>query len=78
MVNSMLSYSRLSQGVWDEAMLTACKLKTLGERGIECIFVGYVEHFKAFRPSLRIPNGTEYIGGLVVPEEVVQQPEPRA
>ncbi|GKF43328.1 zinc finger, CCHC-type containing protein, partial [Tanacetum coccineum] len=84
MVNSMLSYSGLSQGLWGEAMLTACyllnrvsnkrnritlyklrtkrkpnlnylrvwgcmvvvrlpdpKLKTLGERGIECIFVGY-------------------------------------
>lgn len=84
MVNSMLSYSGLSQGFWGEAMLTACyllnrvpnkrnkvtpyelwtkkkpnlnylriwgcravvrlpdpKLKTLGERGIECIFVGY-------------------------------------
>ncbi|GJZ92148.1 zinc finger, CCHC-type containing protein [Tanacetum coccineum] len=89
------------------------KLKTLGERGIECIFVGYSEHSKAFRfyviepndsvsinsiieskdaifdenrfssvprPSLRIPNGTEDIGGSVVPEEVteevVQQPEP--
>ncbi|GKA85904.1 zinc finger, CCHC-type containing protein, partial [Tanacetum coccineum] len=25
------------------------KLKTLGEKGIECIFVGYVEHSKAFR-----------------------------
>ncbi|GJV90333.1 zinc finger, CCHC-type containing protein [Tanacetum coccineum] len=139
MVNSMLSYSGLSQGFWGEAMLTACyllnrvpnkrnmitpyelwtkkkpnlnylrvwgcravvrlpdpKLKTLGERGIECIFVGYAEHSKAFRfyviepndsvsinsiiesrdaifdenrfssvprPSLRIPNGTEEIGG---------------
>ncbi|GJW51868.1 zinc finger, CCHC-type containing protein [Tanacetum coccineum] len=85
------------------------KLKTLGERGIECIFVGYAEHSKAFRffviepndsvvinsiiessdaifdenrfssvprPSLGIPNGTEDIGGSVVPEEVVQQPEP--
>ncbi|GJY29826.1 zinc finger, CCHC-type containing protein [Tanacetum coccineum] len=133
MVNSMLSYSGLSQGFWGEAMLTACyllnrvpnirnravvrlhdsKLKTLGKRGIECIFVGYVEHSKAFRfyviepndsvsinsiieskdaifdenkfssvpkPSLRIPNETEDIGGSVVPEEVteevVQQPEP--
>ncbi|GJU69900.1 zinc finger, CCHC-type containing protein [Tanacetum coccineum] len=28
------------------------------------------------RPSLRIPNGTKDIGGLVVHEEVVQQPEP--
>ncbi|GJT02177.1 zinc finger, CCHC-type containing protein [Tanacetum coccineum] len=123
MVNSMLSYSGLSQGFWGKAMLTACyllnripnkrnkitpyelwtkrklnlnnlrvwgyrvvvrlpdpKLKTFDERGIECIFAGYVEHSKAFRPSLRIPNGTEDIGGSVVPkevtEEVVQQPEP--
>ncbi|GJY32446.1 zinc finger, CCHC-type containing protein [Tanacetum coccineum] len=86
------------------------KLKTLGERGIECIFVGYAEHSKAFRfyiiepnesvsinsiiesrdvifdenrfysvprLSLRIPNGTEDIGGSVVPKEVVtQQPKP--
>ncbi|GKA30023.1 hypothetical protein Tco_0716268 [Tanacetum coccineum] len=62
------------------------KLKTLGERGIECIFVGYAEHSKAFRlssvlrPNLSIPKGTEDIGGSVVPEkvtkEVVQQPEP--
>ncbi|GJZ97235.1 zinc finger, CCHC-type containing protein [Tanacetum coccineum] len=89
------------------------KLKTLGERGIECIFVGYAKHSKAFRfyviepndsvsinsiiesrdiifdenrfslvprPSLKIPNGTEDIGGSVVSEEVteevVQQPEP--
>ncbi|GJT27305.1 zinc finger, CCHC-type containing protein [Tanacetum coccineum] len=82
------------------------KLKTLGERGIECIFVGYVEHSKAFRfyviehndsvlinsiiesrvaifdenrspslprPILRIPNGTEDIGGSVVPEEVTKE-----
>ncbi|GKF19960.1 zinc finger, CCHC-type containing protein [Tanacetum coccineum] len=90
------------------------KLKTLGKRGIECIFVGYAEHSKAFRfyviepndsvsinsiigsidaifdenrfssvprPSLRIPNGIEDIGGSVVPkeatEEVVQQPKPK-
>ncbi|GJU25414.1 zinc finger, CCHC-type containing protein [Tanacetum coccineum] len=92
MVNSMLSYSGLSQGFWGEAMLTACyllnrvpnkrnritpyelctkrkpnltflrvwgsravvrlldpKLKTLSERGIDCIFVGYDDHFMAFR-----------------------------
>ncbi|GJZ24676.1 zinc finger, CCHC-type containing protein [Tanacetum coccineum] len=89
------------------------KLKTLGKRGFECVFVGYAEHSNAFRfyvikpnesvvinsiiesrdaifdenrfssvpkPSLRIPNGTEDIDGLVVLEEVtkevVQQPEP--
>ncbi|GKC50803.1 zinc finger, CCHC-type containing protein [Tanacetum coccineum] len=62
------------------------KLKTLGERGIECIFIGYAEHSKAFRfssvprPSQRsVVKGTEDSGGSVVPkkvtEEVVQQPE---
>ncbi|GJS90724.1 putative ribonuclease H-like domain-containing protein [Tanacetum coccineum] len=102
-----------SQKGWAVVRLPDPKLKTLGERGIECIFVGYAEHSKAFRfyviepndsvsinsiiesrdaifdenrfssvprPSLRIPNGTEDIGGSVVPkevtEEVVQQPEP--
>ncbi|GJZ96151.1 zinc finger, CCHC-type containing protein, partial [Tanacetum coccineum] len=153
MVNTMLSYSGLSQGFWGEAMLTACyllnmvpnkrnminpyelwtkrkpnlnylrvwgcravvrlpnpKLKTLGKRGIECIFVGYAEHSKAFRffviepndsiainsiiessdaifdenrfssvprLSLRIPNGTEDIGGSVVPEEVTEEDDPK-
>ncbi|GJR40176.1 hypothetical protein Tco_1215860 [Tanacetum coccineum] len=50
------------------------KLKTLGERGIECIFVRYVEHFKALvlRPSQRsLINKSKDIGGSVVPEEVV-------
>ncbi|GJV11570.1 zinc finger, CCHC-type containing protein [Tanacetum coccineum] len=86
------------------------KLKTVGERSIECIFVRYVEHSKAFkfyvikpnesisinliiksidvifdenrfslvrRPSLRIPNGTEDIGGLVNPEEVTEEDDPK-
>ncbi|GJR77373.1 zinc finger, CCHC-type containing protein [Tanacetum coccineum] len=129
MINSMLSYSELSQGFWGEVMVTACyllnrvpnkrnkitpyelwtkkkpnlnylkvwgctavvslpvqKLKTLDERGIECIFVIFAEHSNAFRfssvpsPSLRIPNGTEDIGGSMVSkevtEEVIQQPDP--
>ncbi|GJV79304.1 zinc finger, CCHC-type containing protein [Tanacetum coccineum] len=60
------------------------KLKNVGERGIECIFVGYLEHSKAFkdvifdenksslvpRPSQRsLVNETEDIGGSVVPED---------
>ncbi|GJZ88331.1 zinc finger, CCHC-type containing protein [Tanacetum coccineum] len=116
MVNFMLTYSGLSQGFWGLVVvrLPNPKLKTLGERGIECIFVRHVEQSKAFRlyviepndsvlinsiiksrdaifdedrlslvprPSLRIPNGTEDIGGSVVPEEiteeVVQQPKPK-
>nr|GEZ26565.1 hypothetical protein [Tanacetum cinerariifolium] len=72
MVNSMLSYSGLSEGFWGEAMLTTCyllnrgcravvrlldpKRKTLDEKGIDCIFAGYVEHSKAYRPKDIIPK----------------------
>ncbi|GKB62086.1 zinc finger, CCHC-type containing protein [Tanacetum coccineum] len=83
MVNFMFSYSGLSQEFWGEAMavvrLPAPKLKTLGKRGIECIFVGYAEHSRLLvpRPSLRISNGTEDIGGLVVPKEVTEEDDPK-
>ncbi|KAK1407693.1 hypothetical protein QVD17_39315 [Tagetes erecta] len=99
MVNSMLSYSGLSEGFWGEAMLTAChllnripnkrtkvtsyelwckkapnlsylrvwgcravvrltepKIRTLGERGIDCIFIGYAEHSPVYRFYVIEPN----------------------
>ncbi|GJU61922.1 zinc finger, CCHC-type containing protein [Tanacetum coccineum] len=102
MVNSMLSYSGLSEEFWGEAMLTDCyllnrvpnkrnkttpyelwykkrpnlsylrvwgyravvrlsdpKRKTLGEKGIDCIFVGYAEHSKAYRSKDVILNLVE-------------------
>ncbi|GJS18800.1 zinc finger, CCHC-type containing protein [Tanacetum coccineum] len=45
------------------------KLKTLGEKGIKCIFVGYAKHSKAFR----IPNGTEDIGGSLFLERSLKR-----
>nr|GEV50082.1 zinc finger, CCHC-type [Tanacetum cinerariifolium] len=113
MVNSMLSYSGLSQRFWDEAMLTACyllnrvhnkknmithyelwnkrkiklnylrvwcravvrlpdpKLKTLSERGIECIFVGYAEHSKAFRFFVIEPNDSVLIKSIIEPRDAI-------
>ncbi|GKF35830.1 hypothetical protein Tco_0112588, partial [Tanacetum coccineum] len=69
MVNSMLSYSRLSQGFWGEAMVVVRlpdpKLKTLGGRGIECIFVGYDEHSKAFRFYVIEPNDLVSINSII-------------
>lgn len=102
MVNSMLSYSGLSEGFWGEAMLTACyllnripgksnkktpyelwhkrapnlnfikvwgcravvrltepKRKTLGERGIDCIFIGYAENSYAYR--FYVLESNEYV-----------------
>ncbi|GJR18608.1 zinc finger, CCHC-type containing protein [Tanacetum coccineum] len=41
------------------------KLKTLGERGIELIFVGYAEHFKAFRFYVIEPNDSIAINSII-------------
>ncbi|GJV46970.1 zinc finger, CCHC-type containing protein [Tanacetum coccineum] len=69
MVHSMLSYSGLSQGFWGEAMAVVIlpdpKLKTLGERGIECIFVGYAKHSKAFRFYVIEPNESVAINSII-------------
>nr|GEZ98537.1 zinc finger, CCHC-type [Tanacetum cinerariifolium]GFA54927.1 zinc finger, CCHC-type [Tanacetum cinerariifolium] len=86
-VNSMLSYLGLSQGFWGEAMLIAyyllnkgCravvrlsdpKLKTLGERGIECIFIGYAEHSKAFRFYVIEPNDSVLINLIIESKDAI-------
>nr|GFC67280.1 zinc finger, CCHC-type [Tanacetum cinerariifolium] len=41
------------------------KLKTLGERGIECVFVGYAEHSKAFRFYVIEPNDSIAINSII-------------
>ncbi|GJY90013.1 zinc finger, CCHC-type containing protein [Tanacetum coccineum] len=69
MINSMLSYSGLSQWFWGEAMevvrLPDPKLKTLGERGIECMLVGYVKHSNAFRFYVIEPNDSVVINLVI-------------
>ncbi|GJR14087.1 putative reverse transcriptase domain-containing protein [Tanacetum coccineum] len=81
MVNSMLSYSGLSQGQLfyviepNESVSINSIIKSRDAISDENIF------FSVPRPSLRIPNGTEDIGGLVVLKEVTeevvtQQPKP--
>ncbi|GJU97878.1 zinc finger, CCHC-type containing protein [Tanacetum coccineum] len=75
MVNSMLSYLGLSQGFWGEAIavvrLPNPKLKTLGERGIECIFVGYGEHSKAFRFYVIKPNESISINLIIESKDAI-------
>nr|GEZ98279.1 zinc finger, CCHC-type [Tanacetum cinerariifolium] len=41
------------------------KLKTLAERGIKCICVGFVEHFKAFRFYVLEPNDSVAINSII-------------
>ncbi|GKB04515.1 zinc finger, CCHC-type containing protein [Tanacetum coccineum] len=114
MVNSMLSYSGLSEGFWGEAMLTAwyllnrvpnkrnkttpyelwCKKrpnlsylrvwgcravvrlpdpkrKTLGEKGIGCIFVGYAKHSKAYRFYVIEPNDSVSINSIIESRDAI-------
>ncbi|GJT42925.1 zinc finger, CCHC-type containing protein [Tanacetum coccineum] len=65
MVNSMLSYSGLIVRLLDP------KLKTLGERGIECIFVGYAEHSKAFRFYVIELNDSVAINSIIESKDVI-------
>ncbi|GJW84520.1 zinc finger, CCHC-type containing protein, partial [Tanacetum coccineum] len=75
MVNSMLSYSGLSQGLWGEAMavvrLPDPKLKTLGKRGIECIFIGYAEHSKDFSFYVIKPNDAVAINSIIESRDAI-------
>ncbi|GJS93652.1 zinc finger, CCHC-type containing protein [Tanacetum coccineum] len=47
------------------------KLKTLGERGIECIFVGYAEHSKAFRFYVIEPNESVLINSIIESRDAI-------
>ncbi|GKC01075.1 zinc finger, CCHC-type containing protein, partial [Tanacetum coccineum] len=47
------------------------KLKTLGERGIECIFVGYVKHSNAFRFYVIEPNDSVSINSIIESRDAI-------
>nr|GEZ00636.1 zinc finger, CCHC-type [Tanacetum cinerariifolium] len=47
------------------------KLKTLGERGIECIFVGYAEHSKAYRFYVIEQNDSVNINSIIESRDVI-------
>ena len=116
MINAMLSYSKLANGYWGEALLTAChilnrvpnkrnkitpyelwkkrkpnlnyfkvwgcraivkvpepKRKKLGERGIECIFLGYAENSKAYRFLVIEPNDSYPINKVIESRDAIFQ-----
>ncbi|GKB50900.1 hypothetical protein Tco_0901653, partial [Tanacetum coccineum] len=47
------------------------KLKTLGERGIECFFVGYAKHSKAFRFYVIEPNDSVSINSIIESKDAI-------
>nr|GEV20332.1 zinc finger, CCHC-type [Tanacetum cinerariifolium] len=65
MVNSMLSYSGLIWGCRAVVRLPDPKRKTFGEKGIDCIFVGYAEHSKAYRFYIIEPNDSISINSII-------------
>ncbi|GJS47049.1 zinc finger, CCHC-type containing protein [Tanacetum coccineum] len=69
MVNSMLSYSDLSEGA--VVRLPDPKRKTLGEKGIDCIFVGYAEHSKAYRFYVIEPNDFVSINSIIESRDAI-------
>ncbi|GKC33258.1 zinc finger, CCHC-type containing protein [Tanacetum coccineum] len=84
MVNSMLSYSGLSEGFLERNPCKACllidravvrlpdpKRKTLGEKGIDCIFVGYAEHSKAYRFYVIEPNDSVSINSIIESRDAI-------
>ncbi|GKE34603.1 zinc finger, CCHC-type containing protein, partial [Tanacetum coccineum] len=75
MVNSMLSYSSLSEGFWGEAIavvrLPDQERKTLGEKGIDCIFVGYDEHSKGYRFYVIEPNDSVSINSIIESRDAI-------
>ncbi|GKF17417.1 zinc finger, CCHC-type containing protein, partial [Tanacetum coccineum] len=47
------------------------KLKTLGERCIECIFVGYAKHSKAFKYYVIEPNESVSINSIIKSNDAI-------
>ncbi|GKA75531.1 zinc finger, CCHC-type containing protein [Tanacetum coccineum] len=47
------------------------KLRTLGERGIKCIFVGYAEHSKAFKFYVIEPNESISVNSIIESRDAI-------
>ncbi|GKC15438.1 zinc finger, CCHC-type containing protein [Tanacetum coccineum] len=47
------------------------KQKTLGEKGIDCIFVGYVEHSKAYRFYVIEPNDSVSVNSIIESRDAI-------
>nr|GEZ72399.1 zinc finger, CCHC-type [Tanacetum cinerariifolium] len=56
---------RLVVGLYDS------KLKTLGERGIECIFIGYARHSKDFRFYVIVTSKSVAINSIIESKDVI-------
>nr|GEW25737.1 zinc finger, CCHC-type [Tanacetum cinerariifolium] len=58
-------------GYREVVKLPDSKLKTLDERGIECVFVGYAEHSKALRFYVIKPNDSVAINSIIKSRDAI-------
>ncbi|GJR50224.1 hypothetical protein Tco_1400745 [Tanacetum coccineum] len=56
---------------WAVVRLPDPKRKTLGEKGIDCIFVGYAEHSKAYRFYVIEPNESVSINSIIESRDAI-------
>nr|GEX28429.1 zinc finger, CCHC-type [Tanacetum cinerariifolium] len=68
---SLIKRFRTGRGGGAVVRLPDPKLKTLDERGIECIFVGYVEHSKAFRFFIIKQNESVLINFIIESRDAI-------
>ncbi|CAJ2662951.1 unnamed protein product [Trifolium pratense] len=67
-INFSLWYARLGHAV---VRLPDPKRKTLGEKGVACIFVGYAEHSKAYRFYVIEPNDSISINTIIESRDAI-------
>nr|KAJ0187373.1 hypothetical protein LSAT_V11C900477740 [Lactuca sativa] len=51
--------------------LTEPKRKTVGERGVDCIFIGYAEHSKAYRFYVLESNNSVYVNTVIESRDAI-------
>nr|GEU36320.1 zinc finger, CCHC-type [Tanacetum cinerariifolium] len=56
---------------WAVVRLSNPKRKTLGETGINCIFVGYVEYFKTYKFYVIEPNDSVSINSIIESKDAI-------
>ncbi|KAL4561507.1 hypothetical protein LXL04_033674 [Taraxacum kok-saghyz] len=65
-----LGYFRI-WGCWAVVKLTDPKRNTLGEKGIDCIFIGYAQHSKAYRFYIIDPNDTVSVNTVIESRDAI-------
>ncbi|GJU70778.1 zinc finger, CCHC-type containing protein [Tanacetum coccineum] len=69
----MSSFTVVNSSLWHARSRHAFepKRKTLGEKGIDCIFVGYAEHSKAYRFYVIEPNYSVSINSIIESRDAI-------